>query len=278
MGFNALVIPGALRGAPYLLNLLLEQQTHLRPTEVMTDTGGYSDIVFGLFWILGYQFSPRLADLKEMRFWRLDRQAHYGVLNDVGRHVIHTKIIVEYWDELLRLAGSLKLGTVHADAVVRWLHGDKRPRSLARAIAELGRIAKTLYLLAYLDDESYRRRILVQLNKGERRHGLARVVFHGQRGEVRQRYREGQEDQLGALGLVLTCIVLWNTRYLDAAIMHLRRQGQGIPDEHVARLSPFIHRHINMLGRYAFVLPEEVQWGELRPLRDLALIDELEDL
>lgn len=85
MGFNALVIPGALRDAPYLLNLLLEQQTHLQPVEVMTDTAGYSDTVFGLFWLLGYQFSPRLADLKDMRFWRLDPKANYGVLNDVGR-------------------------------------------------------------------------------------------------------------------------------------------------------------------------------------------------
>ena len=49
-------------------------------------------------------------------------------------------------------------------------------------------------MLAYLDDATYRRRILVQLNKGERRHGLARVIFHGQRGELRQRYRVGQED------------------------------------------------------------------------------------
>jgi len=41
---------------------------------------------------------------------------------------------------------------------------------------------------------------LTQLNRGEGRQHLARVVFHGQRGEVRQCYREGQEDQLGALG------------------------------------------------------------------------------
>jgi len=132
MGFNALVIPGALRDAPYLLNVLLEQQTHLRITEVMTDTAGYSDVVFGLFWMLGYQFSPRLADLKDMRFWRLDPTADYGLLNDLGRHKIASGVIVEYWDELLRLAGSLKMGTVQADVVVRWLHGDKRPRTLAR--------------------------------------------------------------------------------------------------------------------------------------------------
>ncbi len=78
-------------------------------------------------------------------------------------------------------------------------------------IGELGRIAKTLYCLFYLDDETHRRRILTQLNRGEGRHNLSRGVFYGQRGEIRKKYREGQEDQLGALGLVVNIIVLWNT-------------------------------------------------------------------
>ena len=71
-------------------------------------------------------------------------------------------------------------------------------------------MAKTLYLLNYLNDEVYRRRILTQLNRGESRHAVARAIFHGQRGELRQRYREGQEDQLGALGLVVNAVVLWS--------------------------------------------------------------------
>lgn len=64
-------------------------------------------------------------------------------------------------------------------------------------------------MLNFLDDEYYRRRIQTQLNRGEGRHGVARHVFHGQRGELRQRYRQGQEDQLGVLGLVVNMIVLW---------------------------------------------------------------------
>ena len=93
-------------------------------------------------------------------------------------------------------------------------------------------------------------------------------MFHGKRGELRQRYREGQEDQLGALGLVVNVIVLWNTIYMDAAVRQLRAEGYQIRDEDVARLSPLGHEHINMLGRYAFTLPEPVARGELRPLRD----------
>ena len=170
----------------------------------MSDTGSYSDLMFGLFWCLGYQFSPRLAELKEARFWRIDPSAEYGPLNGLARHRISINLIATNCDDILRVAGSLKVGTVHASTLVQSLQRGGHPTTLARAIAELGRIPKTLHLLNYLDDDYYRRRIQIQLNRGEGRHGVARHVFHGQLGELRQRYRQGQEDQLGALGLVIS--------------------------------------------------------------------------
>ena len=81
-------------------------------------------------------------------------------------------------------------------------------------------------------------------------------------------YREGQEDQLSALGLVLNMIVLWNTICMDAILTQLRSEGFLVNDEDVARLSPFGHDHINLLGRYSFAVPEAVARGELRPLRN----------
>jgi Tn3 transposase DDE domain len=88
---------------------------------------------------------------------------------------------------------------------------------------------------------------------------------HGKRGELRQRYREGQEDQLGALGLVVNAVILWNTIYMDAALGELRAGGFDVRDKDVDRLSPLGHGHLNVLGRYAFTLPEFVARGELRP-------------
>ncbi len=197
-GFHGIVIPGTLRDSLFLLDGLLEQQTSLEPKEVMTDTASYSDVIFGLFTLLGYQFSPRLADIGDARFWRTDKAADYGPLDGLARNTVNTSLITRNWDDLLRVAGSLKLGTVSASEFMRTLQATGRPSTLSRAIAELGRISKSLYLLAYLDDARYRRRILVQLNRGEKRHDLARVIFHGKRGEIRKRYREGQEDQLSA--------------------------------------------------------------------------------
>lgn len=125
------------------------------------------------------------------------------------------------------------------------------------------------------DDTGYRRDIKAQANLQEGRHALARRIFHGQRGELRQRYYEGMEDQLGALGLVLNAIVLFTTRYLDAAITALRDEGYEVRDEDAARLSPFVRGHTNMLGRYSFLLPELA--GSLRPLRDPDSHDENEE-
>lgn len=267
-GLNGITVPGTLRDSLVLLALVLEQETEIQPHQIITDTGAYSDVVFGLFRLLGYRFSPRLADIGGARFWRVDQQADYGQLNWMSRHRVSLKRLATNWDDLLRLAGSLKLGRVSATEIMRTLQTGEQPTQLALALADLGRIDKTIHILNYIDDEGRRRATLQQLNRTESRHRLAREVFHGKRGELRQRYQQGQEDQLGALGIVVNMIVLWNTIYMDAALSEIRKEGQiAVLEEDVARLSPFGSEHINLLGRYNFAIPEAVTRGQLRPLR-----------
>ena len=105
-------------------------------------------MIFGIFWLLGYQFSPRIADVGGARFWRVDPAGDYGPLDKLASHRAKTGIITEHWDDLLRLAGSLKLGLVQVGGLMRTLQTNERPTRLARALEELGRIVKTLYLLA----------------------------------------------------------------------------------------------------------------------------------
>src|SRR5699024_9754179 len=111
------------------------------------------------------------------------------------------------------------------------------------------------------------RSLNAQLNTTEHRHRLARKICFGHRGELRQAYQQGMEDQLGALGLVLNAVVLWNTTYLNAAIGQLRTQDYPVADADAdaARLSPLIDTHLNVHGSYTFFLP---QLDGLRPLRD----------
>ncbi|MFJ6637027.1 Tn3 family transposase [Streptomyces sp. NPDC091376] len=91
-------------------------------------------------------------------------------------------------------------------------------------------------------------------------------------GVVRRREEAVPGDQIGALGLVLNALVLFNTRYMDAAVKQLRADGFDVRDEDVARLSPFVRHHINVLGRYSFQLPDLP--GGLRPLRDKHATDD----
>ena len=159
---------------------------------------------------------------------------------------------------------------VAAPDVMRVLARDGSLSGLGKAIAEVGRIAKTLYLLRYISDETYRRRIHTQLNRGESRGRMGRAVYHGHKGEMREKYRSGMEDQLGALGLVVNIITLWNTLYLERAIDQIALEGHGVDEEDVKRLSPLKWEHVNVLGRYNFEMSSTVTAGQLRPLRQQA--------
>lgn len=268
-GLHAIVVPGTLRDSLIALDGLLELQPAGAggPTMIITDQASYSDQVFGLYWLLGYQFSPRPAGLPDQRFWCLDRNADYGPLKSLARNRVNPKLILAHWDDILRVLASLSTGTVRASELLRVLQGGGRPTPLGRAIAELGRAAKTLHLLHYVDSDTYRRCNGVHINRHEGRHSVARIIFHGNRGELRQPYRQGQEDQLAALGFALNVLVLWNTQYMDDAVTHLRATGREINDEHLARLSPLQHEHVLMLGTFPFTLPHELAAGGRRGLR-----------
>ena len=71
----------------------------------------------------------------------------------------------------------------------------------------------------------------------------------------------------GVLGLVLNCVTLWTTVYLDAAVRQLKAQGYPVRNEDMARLSPFVNSHLGVHGTYSFLLPELAP-GAIRELRD----------
>ena len=265
MGIGGLVVPGTVRDSLYVLDAILNRDGGPRPEVVITDTASYSDIVFGLFAICGYQFSPRIADISDSRMWRIATTASYGPFDELPRHRIRLDRIRSHWPDMLRVAGSLITGQVRSYDLIRMMSRDGRPTGLGEAFAHYGRIFKTLHLLQVLHDESYRRMISGQLNLHESRHALARRIRHGQHGQLREHYRQGMENQLGALGLALNATVLWNTLYMNKAVAQLQAAGRPIAEEHLAGLSPLICEHINFSGRYFFPRPEV---NELRPLRD----------
>ncbi|MFE5843842.1 Tn3 family transposase [Streptomyces niveus] len=271
-GLGGKVVAGTPRDSLYVLDVLYDRDGGRRPEMIVTDTASYSDIVFGLLTLAGFTYAPQLADLPDQKMWRIDRAADYGAFQEAARGRVDLVRVERHWEDILRIIGSIHTGAVRAYDVIRMLSRDGRPTPLGDAIAHYGRIAKTLHILRLADEPGYRRQIKTQANLQEGRHALARKIFHGRAGQLYQNYQDGMEDQIGALGLVLNALVLFNTRYMDAAVARLRADGFDVRDRDVAHLSPFVRHHVNMLGRYSFQLPELP--GGLRPLRDLSAVDE----
>ncbi|MFF3333730.1 Tn3 family transposase [Streptomyces sp. NPDC002888] len=281
-GIGQMVVPGTPRDSLHILDALLNLDGGVKPEMVATDNASYSDIVFGIFRILGYNFSPRFKDLDDQRFWRASLPGvgtgTYGPLEPLARNRVNLNKVITHWPDMLRVAGSLVTNQVRAYDLLRMFGREGHPTPLGQAFAEYGRIAKTEHLLRVVDpvDDTYRRQMNRQLTVQESRHKLARDVCHGKRGTIHQAYRDGMEDQLGSLGLVLNAVVLWTTRYIDAAVVHLRAEGPEIRDEDIARLSPLKHRNLNVLGRYSFTASTPAG-GALRPLRDPDTVELDED-
>ena len=265
-GLGAKVVSGTPRDSLHMIDVLYARDGGQRPDIVVTDSGSYSDLVFGLVHLLGMSYRPQLADLPDQQLWRINPDAGYGPLDTAARGKIDLGKVRRHWPDILRVAASIHTGTVRAYDVIRMLQRDGYPTPLGEAIASYGRIFKSLHVLTYVDDETYRRDIKGQSNLTEGRHDLGRTVFHGHKGEIYQRYHVGMEEQLGALGLVLNCIVLWNTFYMNAALEQLRAEGYPVREEDLARLSPFVRHHLGVHGRYSFVPPDLA--GGIRPLRD----------
>jgi TnpA family transposase len=179
--FHTQVIACGLREATYVLDGLLNNHTVLRPKDYFVDTHGYTDQLFGLCHLLGYSLMPRLT-MSKQTLYKVDRAKHYGGLDEVFQATVDLALICEQWDQLVRIAASLRHRTAPAHVVLQRLASSAPSDRLAKALTALGRAPKSLYLLQYVHDIELRGRMQLQLNRGERRHQLARRLFFANQG------------------------------------------------------------------------------------------------
>ena len=265
--FHVKVINATIRDATHVLDGLLYHESDLQIQEHYTDTSGYTEHVFAMCHLLGFRFAPRMRDLPDKKLYTFEPSSPDSVLAPLLGDRINVKLIQESWDEILRLASSIRTGTVTASLMLRKLASYPRQNRLALALRELGRIERTLFTLSWLQSPELRRRATAGLNKGEAKHTLKRAVFFNRLGEIRDRSYEDQFYRASGLNLVIAAIVLWNTVYLEKAVDYLKQQGMNIPEEHLQHLSPLGWEHINLTGDYVWNLKQATSFDQLRPLR-----------
>jgi TnpA family transposase len=190
--FHSKVIAANASEAGHVLDGLLHHESSTDIREHYTDTAGAIDHVFGLCHLLGFRFAPRIRDLADRRLYVLGIRGAYKALNPLIGGAIDLRIIADNWEEILRLAASIKAGTVAPSAILRRLAAYPRQNELARALKEIGRLERTLFTLDWISDPALRRRTNAGLNKGEARNALARAVFFHRLGEIRDRTFENQ--------------------------------------------------------------------------------------
>ncbi|EXE24370.1 tn3 transposase DDE domain protein, partial [Acinetobacter sp. 907131] len=265
--FSSKLINVGVRDSTYVLDGLLYHESDLRIEEHYTDTAGFTDHVFALMHMLGFRFAPRIRDLGDTKLYIPKSDIDYAALKPMIGGTLNIKQIRTHWDDILRLAASIKQGTVTASLMLRKLGSYPRQNGLALALRELGRIERTLFILDWLQSVELRRRVQAGLNKGEARNALARAVFFYRLGEIRDRSFEQQRYRASGLNLVTAAIVLWNTVYLERATNALRGHGRTVDDTLLQYLSPLGWEHINLTGDYLWRSKAKIGGGKFRPLR-----------
>jgi TnpA family transposase len=187
--FYTNVIAATASEALHVLDGLLYHQSDVTVRRHHTDGGGDSEHVFALLALLGFQFAPPIPDLKHRRLYSFAKPSAYPTLEPLIAGHINVALIRAHWPEILRVAASIRTGTVTASLIMRQLAAYPRQNSVAAALRELGRLERTLFTLDWIEDPELRRNT-GELNKGESRNSLARAVFIHRLGEIRDRTYE----------------------------------------------------------------------------------------
>lgn len=252
--FGNKIIPSTLRDATYVLDAILDNETDLDIAEHTTDTSGYTELIFGLFGLLGLTFSPRIKDLADQQLYRPVgfELGDFDLLRPHLNKVLGEATITGGWDEMLRVALSLKKGYCTASLLISKLQVYPRQHPITRALQEYGRLEKTIHILRWYADPATRKRVSKQLNKGEALHWLRKTIMFGGYGEVSGKEDEALDQQFACLNLVANAVVVFNTIHIARIAEELKREGVEVRDEDLARVWPARFAHINFLGKYVF--------------------------
>lgn len=250
--FSTLVISCGVREALYVLTGLLNHDSQLTPEYHCTDTHGFTHHIFALCYLLGFSFQPRLKDLGSQQLFKLDKNLHYGEIDSLFAGAADVELVGEQWDNFVRIAASLKNRGNPAHLIVDKLARRTDTDRTAKALVELGKIIKTIFILNYISDSKFRHTIQLQLNRGEHRHNLAQHIFFADQGIFKTSDYTEIMNKASCLSFVSNAILYWNTVRISKIVDQLKVEGYPVNNEDLARISLLMFKHIVVTGIYRF--------------------------
>ncbi|MBI1425692.1 MAG: Tn3 family transposase [Gammaproteobacteria bacterium] len=248
------VISGAEREAHYMIDGVLDNEV-IKSDLHSTDTHGYTEMVFGAAHLLDISFAPRIKNVHKLYLYSLKNKQAYTQRDYLilPKQKINLRRIEKYWDDILRLVVSIKLGETTASQVFKRLNSysqDDNP--LYIALKEFGRIIKSLYILRYIDDPELRSAVHKQLNKGESGNKLDRALAIG-RPDYAHSTKEEQETLASCKRIIKNAIICWNYMFLTQKLMNTtgKIEKQALIDK-IKTSSTISWEHILFHGAYDF--------------------------
>ena len=248
--FATQTIPATVNEAPYILDGLLMTDAGQKIREQYADTGGFTDHVFAVTALLGFQFIPRIRDLPSKRLYLFNPASCPKELTGLIGGKVREPVISSNWPDLLRAAATMVAGAMPPSQLLRKFAAYPRQHELAVALREIGRIERTLFIIDWLLDADMQRRAQIGLNKGEAHHALKNALRIGRQGEIRDRTAQGQHFRMAGLNLLAAIIIYWNTKHLGQAVTARQRDRLDCSPDLLAHISPLGWAHILLTGEY----------------------------
>jgi TnpA family transposase len=252
--WHSTVISASEREAAYVIDGLMHNDV-IKSDVHSTDTHGYSEVIFGVTYLLGFEFAPRIKGLSRQQLYAFKHCKYYkeqGHIMLPDRYIREDRIEPQ-WDEVLRFIATIKLKVTTASQLFKRLNSYSKQHPLYRALKEFGRITKTRFILKYRDDCEFRQAIEKQLNKGEGANKFSKAISFGHNNEFIQSEKEDQEIAEGCRRLIKNAIVCWNYLYLShelAAEENEERRSDLL--EAIRNGSAITWKHFNLHGEFDF--------------------------
>ena len=232
-----------------MLQGVIHHNTEMTVEKNYVDSHGQSEVAFAFCALLGFDLLPRLKGLHRQKLSRPEsgQSDDYPNLQPVLTKAINWELIRQQYDEMVKYTTALKLGTADAETILRRFTRNNIQHPTYKALLELGKARKTIFLCRYLNSEALRREIQEGLNVIENWNSANGFILYGKAGEFASNRREDQEITMLSLHLLQNCMAYINTLMLQQILSEPAWHSRLLPDDWRA-LTPLIYRHIHPYG------------------------------
>ena len=240
--------------ATYVLDGLLNNPV-IKSSTHTTDSHGATEVIFGMMQLFGFKFIPRLKKLYQKKLYSFERKSTYknNQYPILPHSYINEQLIINYWDEILRMICSVKLKYCTASQIFKRLNSYSGQHPVYRALKEYGRISKTIHILRMIDDVELRQNMTKQLNKIERSNQFSKAVCFSNNSKLIFLHKNEQEISQAATRLIKNSIICWNYLYLEKCLDKVKtKQERSFLLEKILSGSAIAWKHIHFSGHYDF--------------------------